>query len=203
MQSLVAFAVSIVLSTATFAAEPAAHTVTVVVRSTTPPSSASLREMQHEAAAILAPAKLLVKVTTGGQGAVFSDQVVVLTLKGDCDMDARTEPVKQAALGWTHSSDGVVLPFADLACDNIRASVRSAIKSDDETRANLLLGRAMGRVLAHELYHIVAATFAHGHAGVAQEAFSPSDLAGQVFDLDERDAGTVADWAGGPPRGRN
>jgi hypothetical protein len=46
----------------------------------------------------------------------------------------------------------------------------------------------MGRVLAHELYHIVAGTSRHGREGVAREAFSARELTDGQLDLDHSDA---------------
>ncbi len=188
-------AVYFAIAVSAFAAEPPTHTVNVVLNQHQAPSALAIQEMQREAATILGPANLNVKVFTGStRGMVFQDQVVVVTLQGACDMDRPIEKAtSKAALGWAHSADGMLLPFADLSCDNIRQSVRAGMKADDQTRANLLLGRAMGRVLAHELYHIIASTSDHGRKGVAQAAFSPSDLDGQVLDIDERDAEAVAE----------
>jgi hypothetical protein len=51
----------------------------------------------------------------------------------------------------------------------------------NQIRGNVLLGRAMGRVLAHELYHIVADTSDHGREGVTQASLTPRELtAGQL-----------------------
>jgi hypothetical protein len=77
----------------------------------------------------------------------------------------------------------VMLPFSDLACDNLRGAVQAAIVEGNQIRGNALLGRAMGRVLAHELYHIVADSSAHGKGGVAQAALSPRELTSGFLEL--------------------
>jgi len=47
-----------------------------------------------------------------------------------------------------------------------------------------LYGRAMARVAAHELYHVVIGSRDHGHEGVAKPAFSVGDLLDERFDFD-------------------
>jgi len=49
---------------------------------------------------------------------------------------------------------------------------------------NTALGRALGRVMAHELYHIVGETTAHQIRGVAKASLSVQDLIGASLDFD-------------------
>jgi hypothetical protein len=45
-------------------------------------------------------------------------------------------------------------------------------------------GRALARVIGHELYHILARTSQHPAAGIAKAAFSISDLTMPGLDFD-------------------
>jgi hypothetical protein len=54
-------------------------------------------------------------------------------------------------------------------------------------KSDLLLGRALGRVLAHEVYHILAKTTGHGRAGVAKSALSGRQLIADRIAFDEHD----------------
>src|SRR5205809_710381 len=47
-----------------------------------------------------------------------------------------------------------------------------------------VLGRALARVIAHELYHIVAGTADHQDSGVAKAVFSAQDLTDIRFEFD-------------------
>jgi hypothetical protein len=47
-----------------------------------------------------------------------------------------------------------------------------------------ILGRALGRVIAHELYHIVGQTAEHHDTGVAKAVFSIRDLKNPRFEFD-------------------
>jgi hypothetical protein len=111
----------------------------------------------------------------------------VVKLVGRCDMDGLAATPMAGPLGWSHEANGVVLPFSDLACDNIRSQVQIAPITGNPFRGNLLLGRAMGRVLAHELYHIVADTSAHADIGVAQSALSARQLTSGQLELEPSD----------------
>ncbi len=84
-------------------------------------------------------------------------------------------PSEPVALASTHLSGGHIIPFADVECDRIRSSLRSAHAESGNT-GNLLFGRAMGRVLAHELHHIIDRTRAHTPHGITRKSLSPRDL---------------------------
>jgi hypothetical protein len=81
-----------------------------------------------------------------------------------------------------------VLPFSELQCDRIRHSIAPlAIGASPEER-EALLGRSLGRVLVHELFHVLASTEQHGREGVAKTRFSRKDLAAEGFAFDAKDA---------------
>jgi hypothetical protein len=46
----------------------------------------------------------------------------------------------------------------------------------------------MGRVLAHELFHVFANTDKHGHEGVTKTSYSRKDLVAESFEFDAPDA---------------
>ena len=94
---------------------------------------------------------------------------------------------ERGPLAFTHSTDGEVLPFSMVSCDRVRHSVESAMWGGDRARADLLLGRALGRVLAHELVHIVAKSSKHGVKGVAKTALSGGQLIADRLELDVDD----------------
>jgi hypothetical protein len=124
----------------------------------------------------------------------FSDLMVV-KLRGSCNMQGIQLLFSElgpdadgGALGSTKTSDGQVLPFSELYCDRIRRSIAPlSIGASPEERESLL-GRAMGRVLAHELFHVFANTGKHGQEGVAKTAYSRKDLVADVFVFDAKDA---------------
>lgn len=157
-------------------------------------SEVSLREMKSELAAIMGPIGLdfewrSLDTTRGNE---VSAELVVVTFMGKCAMDdtvlANTDP---GALGWTHMSDGSVLPFSDVQCDSIRGFISPAMAGQDLHDRQAVLGRAMGRVLAHELYHVFANTTRHGAQGVAKAFYSASELVSENFQFQAKEAGTL------------
>jgi hypothetical protein len=65
-------------------------------------------------------------------------------------------------------SDGAILPFSDVDCDRIRSFVRQGLMAKDRDDREEAFGRSVGRVLAHDLYHIFANTARHGSWGVGK-----------------------------------
>jgi hypothetical protein len=174
-----------------WAAEDAPATVTAVVIPDEHYSPAVLQEMRNEAARILRNSDVTLHWELGIPRQAFEGLLVVVRLHGECDAGASGPESKRGPLGWSHQVNGRLLPFSDLACDNIRGAVQSVQGRENRLPANLLLGRAMGRVLAHELYHIVADTSRHGRVGVAQRAFSSRDLASGQLNLEPVDSDAI------------
>ena len=81
-----------------------------------------------------------------------------------------------ASYAFTHISDGEVLPFSEVECDKVTSSIRPAISKARWEDRDSILGRALGRVLAHELYHMVTKTRLHAANGVTRSALSPAQL---------------------------
>ncbi len=69
-----------------------------------------------------------------------------------------------------------ILPFSEVDCDGLRVFLQRGLLGLRAQDRALAYGRAVGRVLAHELYHIFADTKHHGSCGIAKEAFSSQDL---------------------------
>ena len=94
-------------------------------------------------------------------------------------------------LGWSYSRDGHVTPFTDVDCDRVRQFINSAVVHTKWADRDVILGRALGRVLAHELYHIFADSRQHARNGLAKAFFTPRDLLSDHFTLEEKDANTL------------
>jgi hypothetical protein len=58
---------------------------------------------------------------------------------------------------------------------------------EDFARPDYLMGRALGRVLAHELVHILTKSAAHGQDGVTQPALTGRELIGAPLRLTHTD----------------
>lgn len=180
-----------ILSAAPLLAGQPSTPVTAVVLPEARYSKVAIREMGREAAHILKQSGVSLRWRIGIPPQSVSGTLIVVKLVGRCDMDGSPAFLVPGPLGWAHEVDGRMLPFSNLACDNLRGAVESAISNGNQIRGNVLLGRAMGRVLAHELYHIVADTSVHGHDGVAQSAFTPRELTSGPLELGASEAAAV------------
>jgi hypothetical protein len=107
----------------------------------------------------------------------FSGRCEVLPFAVSSHVDRR--------LGWTHISDGVVLPFAEVDCDAIGAYILKDLLGMPAQSREKAFGRAVGRVTAHELLHIFARTAAHSSHGVDHPTLTVADLLADRMEFDE------------------
>lgn len=149
----------------------------------------SVREMEREVENLLRGAGRPLEWRSWKQATQTTfDEIAVVRFSGDCKAQLRPNGVPpEGVLGMTHVSDGIVLPFSDIACDKIASSVRPAVQGMDRAHADLIFGRALGRVVAHELVHIISRSTAHGHEGIAQSAFARDELTSDKLDLSPED----------------
>ena len=142
-----------------------------------------LAAMEREVESTLAPAALkltwISKQDRNGD-LVVSGRMAIIHLRGQCVADppvvaAGVRPSEGAQLGVTHISDGRILPIADVLCNAVRDFVGPALRSSVHNRDELY-GRALGRVLAHELYHILLQTVEHGPSGLSRWEQRSTDL---------------------------
>lgn len=87
-------------------------------------------------------------------------------------------PRSAEALGLTHVTDGKVLSFAEVRCDQIRKYAGEAIVRAAHSAADreAMFGRAIARVAVHEIYHILLGTTRHGKSGIAKASQTPEQL---------------------------
>jgi hypothetical protein len=122
------------------------------------------------------------------KGNEISSELAVLTFKGHCDVDGLVmRDTHPGALGWTHVSDGSILPFSEIDCDRIKGFVQKELLYKKAVDREEVFGRAMARVVAHELYHIFAQTQHHGSEGVAKSAYTVHELLSDDFHFEERE----------------
>lgn len=140
-----------------------------------------LKSMEHEAQGAIAPAGIAVTWLTMrdmGAGGVQGD-LALMHLRGDCRPGApprETTSTPGERLAQTHLVDGHMLPIADVFCDAVRALIDRDLRAAPAAQRGDLLGRALGRVMAHELYHILSGTTGHAREGLARAAQSSADL---------------------------
>lgn len=126
-------------------------------------------------------------------------RIAVIHLLGQCRSDIPVSPALRStrlegeALGQTHIVEGSVLPIADIRCDRIRRFIDADLRILNTESRGELFGRALGRVMAHELYHILLRTREHGRDGIARPAQSAADLVAARAGFAPRDDRKLAD----------
>jgi hypothetical protein len=149
------------------------------------PSAPTIHFMQAEMESIMASLDLRFNwhsLAEDSHRAVF--ELLVVRFRGACQLDVLPPQSKPGPLGWTHVSDGRILPFTDVDCDRIREIMATPLAMAPVGERARLLGRAMARVVAHELYHFLANTAKHSSSGIAKRSYSATDLAATVLLFD-------------------
>ena len=191
-RSILAVPALMVFQTATLlsqsvVAPSATRAVAIYTKFLEPPSGVSVEHLKAEMDAILGPVLRLewysLEQATGQD--VKAD-IVVVKFQGRCGSNAQPPPLRRGGpLGWTNVVDGEILPFAGVNCDRIRELMEGNLAASPDTERDQLFGRAMARVLAHEMYHFLAKTARHAVDGVAKARYSAADLAGPCLRFEE------------------
>lgn len=151
-------------------------TIVLDVKGHLPP--AVLKQMEKETQDIIAASGLSLGWSPRSQAATGSfNDLVVLIFKGACSLEPAAPLYDELGpYAFTRVSNGQVQPFGEVDCDRIVSSVRAIMGGDDYTRTDLLMGRALGRVVAHELVHMLTRSGQHAHEGVQKSSLSGKQL---------------------------
>ncbi len=157
-----------------------------------PASESVMRAMRAELSQVMEPLgfRFEWRELSAAGGADVVSELAVITFRGRCDttgMVART--IVPSALGWTHMSDGVILPFSEVDCNRVRDFVQRVLAPETAKVRDELFGKALARVLAHELYHVFGNTTHHASCGVAKASYSVTDLLSRDFQFEKLEPG--------------
>ena len=171
---------------------PALHNpITLVVSSERPLAPEAMKELQAEMANLLKQANRPVEWRTLGEmglGVSVSDLVMV-KFRGNCRMELSPMLLdERGPLAFTHTTDGEVLPFSEVSCDKVKVAARSAMHGGQVASGDMLLGRALARVLAHEIWHMTSNTGKHSKTGVAKSSLSGAQLIAEKIEFEDHDA---------------
>jgi hypothetical protein len=115
------------------------------------------------------------------------DYVVVGSFDGACsadDVSSISMPEGTVSLADSSVSDGRVLPFFRVDCKHLLSMMAPALRPLNKRERYAAMGIAIARVMAHEIYHIVAQTTGHQDHGIAKPSFSVRDLTADRFEFD-------------------
>ena len=168
--------------------------ITLVLQFEGKPSTASIEVMKQEFDSIMQAAGLAFQYRLRSEldEGETPAEIIFVKFRGECRMVALPPLMdERGPFAITHSTEGSILRFSEVACDRVRVSVRSAMHGDHFRQPDAVLGKALGRVLAHEVYHIVGGTAEHGKSGVARESLSGQQLTSEKLHLEHDDAQKV------------
>jgi mono/diheme cytochrome c family protein len=170
-------------------AAPDVTPVAVYTHFDRPPAERVAASIRQEVETIMAPLgfPLEWKSLDGVRGDDVAASLAVVTFRGGCDTSNLVTAEETSPLGITHVSDGVVLPFTEIECDRVRNFLRKQLLQTGASDREQAFGRAVGRVLAHELFHIFAGTTHHGADGVAKPVFSERELLAERFQFESNE----------------
>jgi hypothetical protein len=165
----------------------------VVVYLQTGPSvkpSSTVSYMQRELEALMQAAGYSVTWKIPGNPSDEGDSVIaVVELRGSCkppEAGAFVKPVENgASLASTAVDGGHILPFSWINCETLTQMLAPSLAGVKSKQRDFLYGRAMGRLLAHELYHMLANQREHVGSGVGKPSFSAKDVLGERFTFEE------------------
>jgi hypothetical protein len=167
-----------------------AASLTVLLEFDGPQSESSVRAMKREVQSIFRHSgiqfdwKRREQVRTGDS---FPD-FLMIRFQGNCRIGLSPPLLdERGPLAETYVTDGHILPFSEVKCDRVLRSIRNAVAGSSSRRADSLLGRALGRVAAHEIYHILSGTARHARTGVARPSLSPAQLTSDRLALNPED----------------
>ena len=184
----------LVTSASVVASEPGSalpgSIVEVYLKAAESTSSAVLDAMKIELVSLMQTAGVGVKWRRSSEKTPVSrGDLVVVTLSGMCEAPPPNIRMGRLTslppLAASSVVDGRILPFASVNCSALSRFVGPLIADRSPAQRDFLYGRAMARLLAHELYHVLAQTGNHTKTGIAESHISSAELLAEHFGFGE------------------
>ena len=171
----------------------AGPSVVVYLKSDTAQPAGPLEHMKLEVTALLNSPGYRVewRDAASRERNVDNAELVVLELRGSCGVPAGwlpgTSHGSSGSLASTSVANGRIIPFTWVDCENLTRMVASAVAGEEPAQRDYLYGRAMARLVAHELYHVLARTREHSREGIGKAGFTVKELLADRFEFARRD----------------
>jgi hypothetical protein len=166
--------------TAAVSALPAAAPLQLLMQFDEAPSTIAVREMQREMYKLYrdVPISIAWHQLSGYQSVGVAPRIVFVHFEGNCR--AATLPPRQAvaavALASVNRVDGQMLPIVTVDCDRIAGYIWPAMTGAERVLGDGAFGRAVARVLCHELYHYLTGEAKHTQSVLFRASISPTNL---------------------------
>ncbi|MEZ5364366.1 MAG: hypothetical protein R2748_19020 [Bryobacterales bacterium] len=139
-------------------------------------SRLAVREMKAELGRIVEGAELGLRWQSASERpSEVNGRTVSVAITGRC-FGGPPSQYEAGPLGWTKTINGRVLPFVEISCARIATILEPALRDEPQAVRDLFFGKALARVLGHELAHALSRTEHHAHEGLRKSALSPRDL---------------------------
>lgn len=125
-------------------------------------------------------------------------RVVVIRLKGECRAGGPGQEGERGPLGITHVADGAILPFVEADCGRVRRAA-ARVRRPPFRLGDGELGAALGRVIAHEIYHVLSGTSEHDGTGLAKESLTAAELFLGRIEFTEQALARMGEWMTAAP----
>lgn len=141
------------------------------------PGSGWLSGMESQVQELLKPAGMALDwgLVRDNRGKKAFAGLVVLKFHGKCNVEGWAPTGSDfgslgeiSTLGFTKVDGGGILPYAEVKCDEVRKALAFMGYAAGREERQLALNRALARVVAHEIYHILAKTTEHAASGLAK-----------------------------------
>ena len=143
-------------------------------------TGAAFREFQRETLRLISlqGVEITWQRLEENDGTQSYDRLAVVRLRGNCQAGTQVGRDQDAPLGITHVAAGRVIPFVEIDCERVATTLARKAADSAYFLTDRALGLALGRVAAHEIYHVLAASMEHGHDGITKAYLSANELAG-------------------------
>jgi len=175
----------------TSSAEPPPNTVITIATTFAKPLDESMHtRLQKEMNDLLDDGVLSLQWRSLDAGPVRDSfaHLVVANFIGDC-VPSFDDPSRHLApvLGFTHVSDGRIIPFLEINCDHVAALLGDGHTGATRAQRIEFMSRALAHVLAHELFHVLMESGGHSRFGLAKSHMTRGDLVdgSLVFEKDD------------------
>jgi hypothetical protein len=167
---------------------PHPGSVAVYFQSVHSNSDIAFNSLKKELTSLLNGATYKVQWGDSRKPMVSGGSLVVVEFRGSClpssPGTSSLEKSPGSALASSQVVDERILPFISLDCRALNDLLEVPLAALPAAQREVAYGRAMARLLAHELYHFLTQTNHHSKSGIAKAAVSATDLLSGHFDFD-------------------
>ncbi|HEY1343293.1 MAG TPA: hypothetical protein VGF59_37585 [Bryobacteraceae bacterium] len=184
-----AFILSFALGLMPVCAHGADEVIRIYHRFQHQPPAYVLAAVERELALLMRPVGLELdwRPFASAAGTEVSVELVIVDFEGTCDVgDLRSGGTYSGTLGSTNITDGAIMPYVNIRCDGVRRLVWPDLVLLPPSARAAAYGRAVARVMAHELYHVFSKSTVHDSSGLAKARFTVRDLLSKRLEFNRK-----------------